>query len=172
DDFRGRCQTCAGSTVECPGHFAHLELAKPVYHIGFIAKTVRILRCVCFYCSKLLIDKDHPKVKEIVAKTRTDSKKRLVLIADLCKSKKVCEGGDELDEVKLDPDEPPEDDEDADLTKKKSHGGCGRYQPQYRRTGLEIVAEWKKYFNEDTQERKIGLSAERCLEIFKVQLVS
>lgn len=152
--------------VECPGHFGHLELSKPVYHIGFIAKTIRILRCVCFYCSKLLIDKDSPKVKEILIKTRTDSKKRLVLIAELCKSKKICEGGDELDDVNQE--EPADDEDDAENAKKKGHGGCGRYQPQYRRAGLEITAEWKKYVNEDTQERKIGLSAERCLEIFKV----
>lgn len=46
-------------------------------------------------------------------------------------------------------------------------GGCGRYQPSYRRIGIEIFAEWKKHVNEDTQERKIVLSAERCLEIFK-----
>lgn len=30
-------------------------------------------------------------------------------------------------------------------------GGCGRYQPSYRRTGIEINAEWKRHVNEDTQ---------------------
>ena len=45
-----------GNITECPGHFGHLELAKPVFHVGFITQIVRVLRCVCFYCSKLLID--------------------------------------------------------------------------------------------------------------------
>lgn len=55
-DRNSRCQTCAGSMTECPGHFGHIELAKPVFHIGFLAKkTIKILRCVCFYCSKLLV---------------------------------------------------------------------------------------------------------------------
>jgi DNA-directed RNA polymerase beta' subunit len=45
-----------GNITECPGHFGHLELAKPVYHVGFMAQIVRVLRCVCFYCSKLLVD--------------------------------------------------------------------------------------------------------------------
>lgn len=50
---------------------------------------------------------------------------------------------------------------------KSGGGGCGRYQPSYRRTGLDIIAEWKKHVNEDTQERKIVLTAERALEVFK-----
>lgn len=55
-DRNSRCMTCAGTMTECPGHFGHIELAKPVYHIGFLVKTIKVLRCVCFYCSKLLID--------------------------------------------------------------------------------------------------------------------
>ena len=52
----GRCQTCAGNMTNCPGHFGHIELAKPVFHVGYLSKTVKILRCVCYYCSRLLID--------------------------------------------------------------------------------------------------------------------
>ena len=48
----------------------------------------------------------------------------------------------------------------------QSPGGCGQHQPVIRRNGLELTAEWKKV-NEDSQERKIILSAERVLEIFK-----
>lgn len=52
-----RCQTCAGNMTDCPGHFGHIELSKPVFHVGFLTKTIKVLRCVCFYCSKLLVDK-------------------------------------------------------------------------------------------------------------------
>ena len=44
--------------------------------------------------------------------------------------------------------------------------GCGRFQPKYRRNCLELTAEWSKV-NDDNQEKKIFLSAERVLEIFK-----
>lgn len=54
-DKNSRCQTCAGNMTECPGHFGHIDLAKPVFHCGFITKTIKILRCVCFYCSKMLV---------------------------------------------------------------------------------------------------------------------
>lgn len=55
-DRNSRCQTCTGNFTECPGHFGHLELAKPVFHVGFMSHIVKVLRCFCFYCSKLLID--------------------------------------------------------------------------------------------------------------------
>lgn len=59
-DRNSRCQTCAGNMTECPGHFGHIDLAKPVFHIGFITKTIEILRCVCFFCSKLLVSPVSP----------------------------------------------------------------------------------------------------------------
>ena len=55
-DRQARCQTCACNQTDCPGHFGHIELAKPVFHPGFIAKMVKVLRCVCFFCSKLMVD--------------------------------------------------------------------------------------------------------------------
>ncbi|XP_025193833.1 DNA-directed RNA polymerase II subunit RPB1-like isoform X2 [Melanaphis sacchari] len=159
-DRFSRCQTCAGNMTECCGHFGHIELAKPVFHVGFVTKAIKILRCVCFYCSKLLVSPTHPKVKEIVMKSKGQQRKRLAFIYDLCKGKNICEGGDELDINKdniNDPNMPP---------KKQGHGGCGRYQPTIRRVGLDLTAEWK-HVNEDSQEKKIPLTAERVHEILK-----
>lgn len=34
NDRNFKCATCAGSMTECPGHFGHIELAKPVFHVG------------------------------------------------------------------------------------------------------------------------------------------
>ena len=34
NDRNFKCGTCAGGLFECPGHFGHIELAKPVFHIG------------------------------------------------------------------------------------------------------------------------------------------
>ena len=45
-------------------------------------------------------------------------------------------------------------------TGQAKHGGCGRYQPNYRRLCLELTAEWK-HVNEDTQEKKIPLTGMR-----------
>ncbi|XP_072390152.1 LOW QUALITY PROTEIN: DNA-directed RNA polymerase II subunit RPB1 [Diabrotica undecimpunctata] len=155
-DRSSRCQTCAGNMTECPGHFGHIELAKPVFHVGFVTKTIKILRCVCFFCSKLLVSPNNPKIKEVVMKSKGQPRKRLAFVYDLCKGKNICEGGDEMDVGK----------ETEDPNKKAGHGGCGRYQPNIRRAGLDLTAEWK-HVNEDTQEKKIALSAERVWEILK-----
>ncbi|XP_003425653.2 DNA-directed RNA polymerase II subunit RPB1 [Nasonia vitripennis] len=157
-DRNSRCQTCAGNMTECPGHFGHIDLAKPVFHCGFITKTIKILRCVCFYCSKMLVSPHNPKIKEIIMKTKGQPRKRLTFVYDLCKSKNICEGGDEMDITK--------EGQEQDPNKKPGHGGCGRYQPNLRRSGLDVTAEWK-HVNEDSQEKKIALTAERAWEILK-----
>ena len=49
------CKTCGQTNIYCPGHFGHVELAVPVYYYHFINILIKILKCVCFRCSKLLI---------------------------------------------------------------------------------------------------------------------
>ncbi|CAG2121205.1 unnamed protein product, partial [Medioppia subpectinata] len=161
-DRTSRCQTCAGNMTECPGHFGHLELAKPVFHIGFLTKIIKTLRCVCFYCSKLLISPTNHKLIDIVKETKGNPRKRLGHVYDLCKGKNICEGGDDIDINKAEAGDEP----DQMKKKQNTHGGCGRYQPSIRRVGLELTAEWK-HLNEDSQEKKIFLTAERVHEIFK-----
>lgn len=120
-----------GNMTECPGHFGHIELAKPVFHVGFVTKIMKVLRCVCFFCSKLLVDavcqqssmptirwyfitfrflfslrlmlflnyhpQNNPKIKDILAKSKGQPRKRLTHVYELCKGKNICEGGEEMD---------------------------------------------------------------------------
>lgn len=51
------CRSCGQTNHHCPGHFGHLTLARPVYYTQFFKLLLKILRTVCFKCSKLLIDK-------------------------------------------------------------------------------------------------------------------
>ncbi|GAU97819.1 hypothetical protein RvY_09050 [Ramazzottius varieornatus] len=156
-----RCQTCAGNMTECPGHFGHIDLAKPVFHIGFLTKTIKVLRCVCFYCSRLLASPENAKMKEALSRSKGNPKKRLMMVYDVCKAKKICEGGAEIDSKKDDAGEAvPED------KKKSGFSGCGRYQPSIRRSGLDLTGEWKQT-NEESQEKKQPISADRVLEIFR-----
>ncbi|KAG5670017.1 hypothetical protein PVAND_000304 [Polypedilum vanderplanki] len=161
-DRTSRCQTCAGNLTECPGHFGHIDLSKPVFHVGFLTKTIKILRCVCFYCSKLLVSPHNPKIKEIVMKSKGQPRKRLAYVYDLCKGKNICEGGEDMDLTKDGQQLQP----DPNKKNGMGHGGCGNHQPSIRRAGLELTAEWK-HLNEETQEKKIAVTAERVLEIFR-----
>ena len=50
-----KCTTDGANVSDSPGYFGHIELAKPVFHIGFITTVVKVLRCVSYHSSKLLV---------------------------------------------------------------------------------------------------------------------
>ena len=50
---------------------------------------------MCFYCSRLLLDRSHPKIKDALSHTRTHAGKRLNAVYDLVKGRAVCEGVEE-----------------------------------------------------------------------------
>ena len=70
-----KCATCDEGMSECPGHFGHIELAVPVFHVGacmdrqthprfqplnllagFMTKIKKLLETVCHNCGKILVD--------------------------------------------------------------------------------------------------------------------
>ena len=55
------CRSCGLNNHNCPGHFGHYKLARPVYYIQFFKLVMKILRCVCIKCGKLRIDKNRYK---------------------------------------------------------------------------------------------------------------
>ncbi|MFW9998872.1 MAG: DNA-directed RNA polymerase subunit A' [Candidatus Hermodarchaeota archaeon] len=53
-----RCQTCGNLVSNCMGHFGHIELARPVIHVGYAKKVLKVLRSICPECSKLMLTED------------------------------------------------------------------------------------------------------------------
>ncbi|HUK93356.1 MAG TPA: DNA-directed RNA polymerase subunit A', partial [Methanomicrobiales archaeon] len=51
-----RCKTCDQKASDCPGHFGHIELAKPVIHVGYTRLIRKLLRVTCRACSRLLLE--------------------------------------------------------------------------------------------------------------------
>ncbi|CAF3530137.1 unnamed protein product [Rotaria sp. Silwood1] len=145
-DQNSKCHTCAGSYVECPGHFGHIECQ---YLILFFISVFSILRCVCFHCSKLLVDPNDSKIIDIIKKTKEQYRRRLAYVFDACKGQRICQGTKNQNHVTI-----------------KTSDGCGRKQPIYRRSGLELTIEWKQTLNENEGTRS-KLSAARVLEIFQ-----
>ena len=90
-DFRKPCETCGMKQADCPGHFGHVELAKPMYHYGFLKTTLKALRCVCHYCSRLLADSLDLNLKK--ALRIKNPKARLQRVMDLARTRKYCETG-------------------------------------------------------------------------------
>ena len=55
------CPTDGLDYIQTPGYFGHIELARPLFYIQYLAVVLKILRCVCFKCSKLLLNKESHK---------------------------------------------------------------------------------------------------------------
>jgi DNA-directed RNA polymerase subunit A' len=53
-----RCKTCGGRLGECQGHFGHVQLTRPVIHVGFAKEVYNLLRATCRSCGRLMIGED------------------------------------------------------------------------------------------------------------------
>ena len=63
-DYGSICLVDEQKCTLCPGYFGHIELARPVFYIHFKPQVLKTLRCICFRCSKLLIDPEEPVYKK------------------------------------------------------------------------------------------------------------
>lgn len=149
------CITCHQKHTFCPGHFGHINLAKPVFYVQFFDIVKRLLNCVCFRCSKLRIDPNSPEVKALMAK-RMSRQKRADAIYKMASKVKRC----------------------GQIASSKFKGGsvadgCGAKQPTITREGmLKFAMEWRESVqdengNKETNVRKIVLSAEDVLQILR-----
>ncbi len=58
-----RCKTCGGREGECPGHFGHIELVRPVIHPNFAPYLYKVIKSVCPHCKAYIADKGVKTVK-------------------------------------------------------------------------------------------------------------
>ena len=75
------CPTDGLDYMQTPGYFGHIELARPLFYIQYLSTILKIVRCVCVKCSKLLIDKESEICKLISKKS---SKIRWSEVYNLC----------------------------------------------------------------------------------------
>ncbi len=52
-----RCKTCGGTVKECPGHFGHIDLVRPIVHVEFAKHLYYVLKSTCPSCHKMLSKK-------------------------------------------------------------------------------------------------------------------
>jgi DNA-directed RNA polymerase beta' subunit len=98
------CPTDGLTYIQTPGYFGYIEMARPVFFIQHIKEIMKILKCVCFKCSKLLISKEqHTQVYQMNSYHRWD------YVYPLCQKVKRCGeltengcGCKQPDKIKLD----------------------------------------------------------------------
>jgi DNA-directed RNA polymerase beta' subunit len=56
-----KCPTDGLDYIRTPGYFGHIELAKPVFYYQYLPTIIKLLKCVCIKCSKLLVNKESNK---------------------------------------------------------------------------------------------------------------
>jgi DNA-directed RNA polymerase II subunit RPB1 len=131
------CPTDGLDYMMTPGYSGHIELARPVFYIQYLSTIQKVMRCVCFKCSKLLISKE--KYKQGL-KLQGDARWKYVF--SLASKMKRC----------------GEDTEDG--------CGCLQPN-KIRKEGLaSIYAEWKGE-DAASEPMIIKLSPEMILKIFK-----
>ncbi|KAL5169453.1 DNA-directed RNA polymerase III subunit 1 [Glycine soja] len=69
------CATCDGNFHDCPGHYGYLNLALPVFNVGYLSTIVEILKCICKGCARILLDEDTRK--KHLKKMRSSKKSEL-----------------------------------------------------------------------------------------------
>jgi DNA-directed RNA polymerase subunit A' len=95
-----RCKTCGQTMDKCTGHFGHIELVRPVIHVGFYKKVELLLNLVCKDCNKFVLTDD-----EISSLTKQKTKDELYsALISKSRGKSVCPHcGAKKAKVKLDP---------------------------------------------------------------------
>jgi DNA-directed RNA polymerase subunit A' len=53
-----KCRTCGMRFGECPGHFGHIDLARPVIHMGYAKEIYNVLKSICHNCYRVLLDNE------------------------------------------------------------------------------------------------------------------
>ena len=49
------CPVCGNTRESCPGHFGHIELARPVIHVSFVKHIHMYLKATCRVCGRIKI---------------------------------------------------------------------------------------------------------------------
>ena len=89
-----KCETCGQGLAECVGHFGYIDLAVPLFHVGYFRYIMMALQTVCKKCSRVLIPIEN-RSRYIWKFRKPDSnfleKKALHKeIVDKCKKIKYC----------------------------------------------------------------------------------
>ena len=85
------CPTDGLDYMQTPGYFGHIELARPLFYIQYLTTILKIVRCVCIKCSKLLISKS--KYKHILKMSAED---RWDFVFE--QAKKITRCGEDIDD--------------------------------------------------------------------------
>ncbi|HDM22300.1 MAG TPA: DNA-directed RNA polymerase subunit A', partial [Methanomicrobia archaeon] len=81
-----KCRTCGQKFGKCSGHFGHIELARPVIHIGFVKDIYMFLKSTCRECGRILLsDKELEAFRKKIGEAKNVNVDKEIIIKDLVK---------------------------------------------------------------------------------------
>ncbi|KAI0017700.1 DNA-directed RNA polymerase III subunit RPC1 [Xylariomycetidae sp. FL0641] len=90
----GVCNTCGLRLQDCTGHFGHVRLPLPAFHIGYIRFTITILQNICKDCSRvLLVESERRQFLKELRRPYIDNMRRVAIckkINEQCRKTKQC----------------------------------------------------------------------------------
>ena len=93
-DKHSVCATCKKQLVDCAGHYGYIQLALPVFHIGFFKHTLNILQCICKNCSRVLLPENERQMfLKKMRNPRFDALQKATIfkkVLERCKKSKNC----------------------------------------------------------------------------------
>jgi len=88
------CKTCNKNLKECTGHFGHVELTLPVFHIGYYKAIQSVLQTICKNCANILLNRaDKLKFLQLMQRSSADSIQKANMrkkIIEACKKMRRC----------------------------------------------------------------------------------
>ncbi|KAF1358528.1 beta and beta-prime subunits of DNA dependent RNA-polymerase [Lizonia empirigonia] len=91
---QGKCGTCGEGLDKCNGHFGHIKLALPAFHVGYLKHIIEVLNCICKDCSRVLLDEvERRRYLRSMRRPDMDTLRRSAVskrILEDCRKKKLC----------------------------------------------------------------------------------
>ena len=134
------CPTDGLDYMQTPGYFGHMDLARPVFYIQYLNTVIKILRCCCVKCSKLLISKE--KHKELLTLLPDERWGQVFALAS-----KIKRCGESTD----------------------NGCGCKQPNKIKKENLATLIAEWDNVDtgSEDTGKISIKLTPEKVIKLFR-----
>ncbi|KAL4995659.1 hypothetical protein BDV10DRAFT_174333 [Aspergillus recurvatus] len=89
------CQTCGGALQVCNGHFGHVRLVLPAFHVGYFKRVISILQEICKECSHILLpEAERRAFLREMRRPRLDNLRRMQIakrVNDRCRKTRTCE---------------------------------------------------------------------------------
>ena len=140
------CPTDGQDNHFCPGYFGHIRLATPVLHYQFRTFIIKTLKCICWRCSKCLVNVNSPEIASVLSKKKGSLKGQYIL--DLVSKVKKCG--------------------------EKNEDGCGAIKPDSIKACTSCIGKIIFEFNTKgtgpnggTTKKKISLNPDEVRQILK-----